>query len=237
MKKFLFGFVVITLLAASFLAAAPVSAQADKTISVIGNGVVTMKPDMVNVQVGVMTERESINEALDTNTNAVVAIKDAILALGVEEADIKTEYYNMYSSQKSYRDSTAPADAYIYSINYGFSITLRNVDRLNEVLDAAIQNGANSINSVSYDSSIKDTVIADARNLAIDDARSQAEAIAEKLGVTLKDVVSFSIPDYQDYMYRSAGMGYGGGGGSAPISSGDLTVTMKVNMSFSYETP
>jgi hypothetical protein len=38
-------------------------------------------------------------------------------------------------------------------------------------------------------------------------------------------------------MYPGGGMGYGGGGGSAPISSGDLSITMKVNMSFAYEVP
>jgi uncharacterized protein YggE len=235
MKKILFGFVIIGLLAAGLMAAASVHADDDYTISVIGKGVVNMKPDIVNVQLGVMTEKESITEAIDTNTNAVVAIKNAILALGVADNDIKTDYYNLYSSQMSYRDASAPADAYIYSISYGFSIVLRDVNRLNEVLDAAVQNGANSIHSVSYDSSVKDKVIADARNLAIDDAKMQAQAIADKLGVTLKEVVSFSVPDYQDYMYPGGGMGYGGGGGSAPISSGDLSITMKVNMSFAYE--
>lgn len=235
MKKMLSGLLVLTVLALGLLAVSPVNAQTEKTISVVGKGVVTMEPDIVSVQIAVSTEKESVSDALNENTNAVIAIKNAIMALGVAEEDIKTEYYSLYSSQKSFRDSSAPSDAYIYSVTYGFSIRLHEVGKLNQVLDASIKNGANTINSMNYDSSKRDAIVEEARNLAIEDAMKQAQAIAEKLGVKLGDVISFSMPDNQNYYGPYSEMNYGlGGGGSAPISSGNLSISSQVNMTFAY---
>lgn len=235
MKKVFSGLLVMTVLALGLLAVSPVNAQTEKTISVVGKGVVTMEPDIVSVQIGVTTEKESVSEALSENTSAVIAIKNAIMGFGVADEDIKTDYYTLYSSQKSFRDPSAPSDAYIYTVAYSFSIRLRELDKLNQVLDASIKNGANSINSMNYDSSKRDAILEEARNLAIEDARKQAQAIAEKLGVKLGDVISFSMPDSQNYYGPFSEMNYGiGGGGSAPISSGNLSISSQVNMTFTY---
>ncbi len=225
--------VLVLILAGSAVSGA--GAQSDQILTVSGTGTVLLEPDLALITIGISTEKESVEEALDGNTQAVNAVKSALIALGVGEQDIKTSSYSLYSSQKYYRDNTASMDEYIFTVYYGFEIKLRDISKLNEVLDACIQNGANSINNVNFDSTLRSETYAQARDLAIEDAEKNAQQVAEKLGVELGTIANFKVRDYPTDIAYNYGMGgMGGGGGSAPLDSGSLKVIVMVDMGYLF---
>jgi uncharacterized protein len=100
-----------------------------------------------------------------------------------------------------------------------------------------VQAGANSVNSIQFDVFDKTAAIQQARDAAVKDARNQAQQLASAAGVTLGDVqtVSFleNIPSPVADQF-----GRGGGGVAAaaapavPINTGQLTLTVNVNMTY-----
>jgi len=213
------------------------SADGIQLIQVNGRGVMSLPPDIVKISIGINTEKENIQEAINENSSRVESVKTALLSIGIAEADIKTISYSLYSSLKYYRDNTAGPDENIYSVYYSFEITLRDASKLNTVLDACVNNGANNITGITYDSSGRESAYDEARNLAIDDATTKAQKIAEKLGVTIRNVDSIKVSDNStgfDYSSRM-GMGGGGDGASSPsMEPGLVNINVDVEMSFAY---
>ena len=231
--------ILLTVLFVTIFLASPASAYAEGTqlINVTGKGVISLPPDIVKISIGIDTERENVQDSINDNTVKVESVKNALAGLGIADDDIKTTSYSLYSSLKYYRDNTAGPDEYIYSVYYAMEITLRDATKLNQVLDTCVNNGANSISGITYDSSGRDAAYDEARDLAIDDAGTKAEKIAEKLGVTIRNVDSITVNDNSasyDYSLMS-GMGGGGGGAASPsINPGLVTITVNVDAAYAY---
>src|SRR5437667_27280 len=71
-------------------------------------------------------------------------------------------------------------------------ITVRKLDQLSAVLQAAVDAGANNIYGVSMSLSDSSALANDARAKAIADARSKADALAKAAGVKLGRIISIS---------------------------------------------
>ena len=150
--------ILLTVLFVTIFLASPASAYAEGTqlINVTGKGVISLPPDIVKISIGIDTERENVQDSINDNTVKVESVKNALAGLGIADDDIKTTSYSLYSSLKYYRDNTAGPDEYIYSVYYAMEITLRDATKLNQVLDTCVNNGANSISGITYDSSGRD---------------------------------------------------------------------------------
>ena len=109
-----------------------------------------------------------------------------------------------------------PTDQVIYHVGNSVSVTVRDLDTVGDVLDAAIAAGANSIYGVNFSVDDPDQVMAEARSLAAEDALARAEELAGLHGVALGEVVSVSevingaaVPMF-DSVNASMGLGSGG---------------------------
>jgi uncharacterized protein YggE len=113
-------------------------------------------------------------------------------------------------------------------------VTIRDLDKLGELLDIVIAAGANTVNSVQFDVADKDEALKTARADAVKDAREKAQELADAAGVKLGDVQTISFFDNVAYPVFD---GKGGGGGVAaeaavPIQPGQLTFTVTVNVTY-----
>jgi uncharacterized protein YggE len=71
-----------------------------RTISVTGTGEVILVPDMAYINVGIHTEAEDVTSAVAANNQQAANITAAIVAKGVEEKDIQTSNFNVYSMNR-----------------------------------------------------------------------------------------------------------------------------------------
>jgi len=206
-----------------------------RSINVTGEGQVFLVPDVAYVYIGVHSQSENVSVALSDNNDQAKAVSDALKELDVEEKDIQTTSFNIYPQQQ-YEPGTGNVTGTIYMVDNVVYVTVRDLKRLGELLDVVVRSGANSINSISFDVVDKETALSKARELAIENARKQAEELAKASGVTLGDVQNISTSSVSTPLAKEMyGMGGGGGMASsqpAPISAGQLVLTVNISMTY-----
>ena len=199
----------------------------DRTLSVTGTGSAQVPPDLAVASIGVHVQDPDAGRAVEesnTRSNAVIA---AIRGLGVEEKDIQTTNFSIFAQEQFERDGT-PTGKFVYVTDNTVTVTVRELGKLGEVLDGAIQAGANSIFGVSYTVEDQTAALAEARGEALADAKARAEQLASGSGITLGKVLSASESSYGGPILRQAA-DFGGG---VPVSAGNLTVQVQVYVTY-----
>jgi uncharacterized protein YggE len=212
----------------------PQAEPPQRTLTVNGVGQVTVSPDVAYVSIGIQTEDPSVGSAVRANNATAQAVVDAIKSFGVEERDITTTNFSVYL-QERYDDKGNVVEK-TYVVQNTVSVTVRKLDTLGDLLDAVTQAGANAINGVVFDVENRNEVINQARTLAVESARQQAEALAKAAGVTLGEVQSISF--YDTVPARLEGKGGGGmdvAASSVPISSGQFDIVATVTITYNLK--
>lgn len=206
-----------------------------RTLTVNGAGMAVLTPDIAHIYIGVHTEGKTAAAAVAENTANTSRLVDALVKFGVERKDISTSNFSIWPNQQ-YDPQTGQQIGTTYVVDNSVYVTVRQLDRMGELLDAAIQAGANSINSIQFDVADKSKAFSEARTNAAKNAKMQAEELAQAVGVKLGDVQSISFYDSMPYSVMDAyakGMGGGGeavAGVPVPIEPGQLTITVTVTI-------
>lgn len=213
--------------------AAPAPANM-RTINVSGQGLTYITPDVAYVYIGVHSQSESVADALTENNNQAAAVSAALKGMGVDEKDIQTTNFNVYPMQQY--GPMGEVTGVVYSVDNTVYVTVRDLDQLGKLLDTVVKSGANSINGISFDVLEKEEAVAEARKLAIENAKSQAAEIAAATGATLGEIISISINAAgPPSIYDARGMGGGGGMMSSamtPVSAGQMLITVDAYLTF-----
>jgi len=201
-----------------------------RTLSVTGNAQVLLTPDIAYVSVGVHTDGADATEAVNRNNEMAQQLMSALAGLGIAATDMRTTGFSIYPQQQY--DQAGALAGTRYMVDNTVYITLRDLSRVGDVLGAAVGAGANNIYGVQFDVADKTAALAQARTQAIQNARSQAEELAAAAGVTLGEVqaINFynSYPGPMVTLDNKVVNGVGGGG--VPISAGQLTISVDVNV-------
>jgi uncharacterized protein YggE len=200
-----------------------------RTLTVTGTGMVTLTPDVAYIYIGVHTENASVAEAVASNNTKAQAVATAIKGFGVEVKDIQTTNFSIWSSDQY--DDKGTKTGTIYNVDNTIYITVRDLTKLGDLLDASIRAGANTINSIQFDVADKTEALSQARAAAVQNAQKQAQELVDATGVKLGDVQTIS---YYDSTPLLADYGKGGGGAmavsSVPVSSGQYQLTTTVTI-------
>ena len=197
-----------------------------RTLTVTGTGMVTLTPDVAYIYIGVHTENASAAEAVASNNTKSQAVATAIKGFGVEAKDIQTTNFSIWPSDQY--DDKGTKTGTIYNVDNTIYITVRDLTKLGDLLDASIRAGANTINSIQFDVVDKTEALSQARKAAVENAQKQAQELVDATGVKLGDVQTIS---YYDSTPLSADYGKGGGAmaaSSVPVSSGQYQLTTTV---------
>ena len=227
---------VIVLSACSAPAQAPVQQQAQpanttpRVISVNGTGQVSLAPDVAYVYIGVQSQSDNVAQALADNNEKAQAIGNALKELGVAEGDIQTSSFNVYPQQQY--GPMGEITGTTYSVDNSVYVTVRDLTVLGRLLDTVVRNGANSINGISFDVLNKDQAISEARRLAVDSARQQAEALALAAGVSLGDVMTINAYTTGSPVPMDNKGGFAADASQVPLSAGQVIIRVEVNMGY-----
>jgi uncharacterized protein YggE len=200
-----------------------------RTITVTGTGMVTLTPDIAYIYIGVQTQDASATVAMNDNNTRAAAIIAAIKGFGVADKDVQTTNFSI-NPQQQY-DNTGKITGIIYVVDNTVYMTVRDLTKLGDLLNASVQAGANSINSITFDVADKSAALTQARQAAVTDARKQADELVGATGVSLGDVQTISYYDSSPspvmYSARAADMA---NAVSVPVQAGSMQITTTVTI-------
>jgi uncharacterized protein YggE len=171
---------------------APVQARdtcdSSRSIHVSGTSVVNVTPDRVLIQLGVQSNGVTPQLTEATNSATIYRVIQAIKKQQVEEKDIITDRYVIEPLYRNYDDLHIKG----YRIYNMVAVTLRDIDKVNDVIIAALGAGANQVVNVEFYLSDLRKYRDQARELAMIAAGEKAQDLAKAAGAEAGCILSIS---------------------------------------------
>ncbi len=167
----------------------------DKTLSVTGSSSQLVFPDTASINIGVITKAMTARDASDKNAQAMNAVINILKNLSIQEKDIRTSTLFIQPDYNYPRDGAPVITGYTASNNVEVTTTM--LDKLSDIVDMSVMNGANQVNGISFTVSeekqkqIQEELLGKAAN----DANSKANKLAETLKVKIVSVKTASISE------------------------------------------
>lgn len=202
------------------------------TVSVSGDGSVMVEPDAASVSIGVNTVNANLAEAQAQNNSIITEVLKALKAAGIADKDIQTSSFNVNLIQ-NYDNNGMPGEITGYQVNNQLNVTVRDLDKLGEVLETAIAKGANSIYGITFMVTDSSAAESQARKLAVADATKKAQELAGASGATLGRIITISETASPGNVPIPFAAGAAkGAADSVAISTGTNTIVVNVQITF-----
>jgi|SRR3989344_3795141 len=217
------------------------------TITLTGEGEVMAVPDIATVYFTISRQGKTVKAAQDAVATAEKKALDFLKQSGIAEKDIKTSNASVYP-QYEYRKAGTPCTIDYcppsgssmvvgYEASESVTVKVRKIDQAGEIMQGLGTAGVSNLNGPEFAIDNEEGLKAQARKMAIDQARTKAEALAKDLGVRLGPVANYAESgDYPIYYARDAKleMATGGVNQAAPeLPKGENAV--RVNVTVTYE--
>ena len=221
-----------------------------RSIQVSGAAVVNVIPDRVLIQLGIQSSDKTPQKVEAENSRTINRIIRALKAQGIAEKDIVTDWYVINPIYDDY--DALHIDG--YRINNVIAITLRDINKVNTVIAASLDAGANEVINVEFYLSNLRKYRDQARELAMKAAQEKAQDLASAAGAETGCVMNINENTwsyYNGWWYgRSSNVSNlwtqntvqnatpaGGGEGAltdaGPVNLGQISVRAEVSASFS----
>jgi hypothetical protein len=185
------------------------------TISFSGHGEVTAVPDIANVSFTILKDSKTVADAQAGVATVEKSALDFLKTNSVDTKDIQTANAS-FNPTYQYQNAICPPVpvpmvntgtvssnniAYCppgkqvltgYEASESITVKVRNTDNVGKIMQGLGTLGVSNLNGPNFTIDNPDALQAQARKLAIDDAKSKAAILAKDLGVTLGKIESFS---------------------------------------------
>jgi uncharacterized protein YggE len=175
------------------------------TVSVQGTASLSVPPDLALLTVGFEARGKSAREALDASNAAMTALMVALKRKGIDSRDAQTRELKLTPihdkpSNDGGRAGT-PAKIVDYEVGNTVVVTIRDVAKVGELIDAVVKAGANQIEDLNFAIKDRRPSLRDLRRRALADAREKAEDVAQEAGMQLGRPVSIDVDDMPSQAY------------------------------------
>ncbi len=203
-----------------------------RTITVSGEGKVTVKPDMATVTMGAQATDLRAGEALRIVNEKTAALIAALKSAGVAEDDIATSGLNVWPN---YDNSSRVSG---FTASNSVTVKIKALDKAGSIIDsAATAAGDNvTISGIAFGVQDQEAVLGQARTAAIANAQKRAGEFAAAAGVKVGEViqiteVGLSMPQPL-VLERQAMDSTAGAAASVPVQAGTQDLTVNVTVQF-----
>ncbi len=168
----------------------PAIGQVTRTVSVTGTGTVTAKPDVAEINLGVVSQDSTARGALSANNKAMADLQEELKRRRVAEKDIQTTQIVLtprYSVQRNRVgvDQETGRKIIGYTVTNSVRVTVREIEGLGEILDSVVSAGANQMNGITFRIEESKKLLDEARQSALADAKDKASQLTEGSGLRL----------------------------------------------------
>ncbi len=193
MKKF------ISVLAAALLvfsvAGTNLAAAAEpNTIAVSGMAEQEVAPDMAYIDVGINVRADDAETARTQEAQIASQIRRALLGLAITDNDLQNTSYYLYQEYKVDRNGVRTADKYV--LDSSIKVTVKDLDKLSQVIDNVVEAGATNISNITYALSTQNIIQRQLLATAVENARDKAAVVANAGSRTLGNMLSADINSF-----------------------------------------
>lgn len=199
------------------------------SLTVSGHGAVYAVPETMVARLTISVLRPTITEAADVAGQVADNVRGALLAAGVDRSDIQSTDYSI-NSDYDYRNNTRVFEGFRVRHTYTVRLELASAGR---TIDAAAASSwdALEIDHTNLSLEADDSLIAEARTAAWEDALAQASDLAATAGLTIGTPLSITessnVTPPDPYWY-----GGDGANGEEPFEAGRLAVSVTLRVEF-----
>jgi len=157
------------------------TAESPRTITVSGEGSVSVEPDQATVRFGVVTQDDDAEMAREENAAAASRAMNAIRELGIAERKMQMETLRL-QPRREYNRETRSYDQRGYEAVRQVVVEVDDLALLPTLVTRIVQQGANRLDGINYDVADREAVRNEALAEAAQQARTKAQLLAETLG-------------------------------------------------------
>lgn len=174
-----------------------VNANEQNTITVDGDAEVFSAPNIATISFSVRTENLDLVKAQEDAEGSISTAIESLKALGIEEKDIQTTYYNTNpryewdSKCGQYGCETGDRKLVGYEVTETVTVKVRDLTKTSNVIGVLGTSKVTDIQGPSLDIENRDELMQQARKEAIKEAKEKAKVLADELGVRLGKIVSY----------------------------------------------
>jgi hypothetical protein len=186
-------------------------------VSVLGEAEMSVMPDHAIFTLEVVTIDKDLKEAKRANDLSSSKTLTAARAQQISNDDVQTESFTISPKYRSMKSGISETEFVGYEVKKRILITLRDLEKIDSLLENVLAAGVNRVIAVSFDHSKMRDYVEKVRAAAVRNARTKAQVYANQLGQTVGKAYSIREEgaDTVDF-----GTGYGSGSGSG-TGSGD----------------
>jgi uncharacterized protein len=153
-------------------------------VSVFGSALLRVSPDLAAITATVARLEQTSSEAFSKAKEGARAVTEFLRRAGVDEFGM-----SRISLSQELRFTGGERRFLGYNAKIGFTVVLKALDRIEEIVSGLIDGGANEINSIEFQTSRLKELRAQARRLAIDAAKEKAVIYATAANVSLGSII------------------------------------------------
>jgi uncharacterized protein YggE len=204
---------------------------APRFVRASGEAIVTAKPDRAQIDIGVITDAATADQASSQNATQTTSVLDSIRHTLGSAGELKTVGYSL-GPRYDYSNGQAPR-IIGYEARNTIVVTVDQLPLLGKIIDAATTTGANNINGISFTLRDDSAVRAQALSRAAEKARSNAEVLAKALGVQVVALLQAEPTEVPVRPLFKSAMPMAAGAmqrASTPVETGNLEVRATVTV-------
>lgn len=170
------------------------AAAEPNTIAVSGMAEQEVAPDMAYIDVGINVRAVSAETARTQEAQIASQIRRALLGLAITDNDLQNTSYYLYQEYKVDRNGVRTADKYV--LDSSIKVTVKDLDKLSQVIDNVVEAGATNISNITYALSTQNIIQRQLLATAVENARDKAAVVANAGSRTLGNMLSADINSF-----------------------------------------
>lgn len=170
------------------------AAAEPNTIAVSGMAEQEVAPDMAYIDVGINVRADDAETARTQEAQIASQIRRALLGLAITDNDLQNTSYYLYQEYKVDRNGVRTADKYV--LDSSIKVTVKDLDKLSQVIDNVVDAGATNISNITYALSTQNIIQRQLLATAVENARDKAAVVANAGSRTLGNMLSADINSF-----------------------------------------
>jgi len=205
-------------------------------LTVTEHATISVDANFATIEIGTMTRGDTAREAQSENDRIMQDVIDALKALDIKEEDIRTSMFSIYKDQGVEYGLVSGAPVLPpYVVTNMIYVTIKDISRISEVIDAASDKGANNVYSLNFQATENKEATRQAINLAVKNAQEKAQMLAQAAGKTLGELVEIQAPMSWGDLYMARESYAMASDAATPIISCKVAVSAEVTLVFELQ--